>query len=317
MAAAPILILGVADLVGRVRPDGRRPEWVQRLAEAAAPFHVVSSYGLFSAMTTERPEIVIEGSDDGEEWREYGFRYKPGDVTRAPRWVAPHQPRLDWQMWFAALGYPPGWFPRFVVRLLEGSPEVLALLERNPFPARPPRFVRALLYDYKMTDLRTHRQTGQLVGAHQAGHLLSSLHVELRSPTVAGRRRSRVRSPYSESPVRSSAFRQRYPASIRNAHATTNVQEASQDLLALGRPRRSRARADPKPSAPHPTTPARRDSASGVALPKAIRPATRSARSTRPVPGAHRPATHRRTRPKLRAIAGTRNIVGLTSPDKK
>ena len=160
VAATPLVILGAADLLGRLRPDGRRPEWVQRLADAAAPFHAVSSYGLFSAMTTARPEIVLEGSDDGEDWREYEFRYKPGDVRRAPRWVAPHQPRLDWQMWFAALGYPPGWFPPLVRRLLEGSPEVLALLERNPFPTRPPRFVRALLYDYKMTDLSTRRQTG-------------------------------------------------------------------------------------------------------------------------------------------------------------
>ena len=160
LAAAPIAILGVADLVGRLRPDGRRPAWLQHVTESAAPFHVVSSYGLFSAMTTARPEIVIEGSDDGEHWREYGFRYKPGDVRRAPRWVAPHQPRLDWQMWFAALGYPPGWFRRLMRRLLEGSPEVLALFEGNPFPARPPRFVRALLYDYKVADLRTHRQTG-------------------------------------------------------------------------------------------------------------------------------------------------------------
>ena len=160
VVAAPILILGVADLASRLRPDGRSSEPMRRLAEAAAPFHVVSSYGLFSAMTTERPEIVIEGSDDGDDWREYGFRYKPGDVMRGPRWVAPHQPRLDWQMWFAALGAPPAWFPRLLARLLEGSLEVLALLERNPFPARPPRFVRALLYDYKMTDLRTRRQTG-------------------------------------------------------------------------------------------------------------------------------------------------------------
>ena len=160
VVAAPILILGVADLANRLRPDGRSSQPLRRLAEAAAPFHLVSSYGLFSAMTTERPEIVIEGSDDGEDWREYGFRYKPGDVRRAPRWVAPHQPRLDWQMWFAALGDPPGWFPRLLARLLEGSPEVLALFERNPFPARPPRFARALLYDYKMTDLRAHRQTG-------------------------------------------------------------------------------------------------------------------------------------------------------------
>jgi lipase maturation factor 1 len=160
VVAAPILILGVADLASRLRPDDGRPERLRYLVEAAAPFHVASSYGLFSAMTTERPEIVIEGSDDGDSWSEYEFRYKPGDVMRAPRWVAPHQPRLDWQMWFAALGYPPGWFPRLLACLLEGSPEVLALLERNPFPAHPPRFVRALLFDYKVTDLRAHRQTG-------------------------------------------------------------------------------------------------------------------------------------------------------------
>jgi hypothetical protein len=79
---------------------------------------------------------------------------------RAPRWVAPHQPRLDWQMWFAALGYPPAWFERVLARLLEGSPEVLALLAKNPFPDRPPRYLRALLYDYEMTDLATHRRTG-------------------------------------------------------------------------------------------------------------------------------------------------------------
>jgi lipase maturation factor 1 len=158
--AAPIFVLGVADLISRVRPEWRRPEWLERLSAAAAPFHAVSSYGLFSSMTTARPEIVIEGSDDGQDWREYGFRYKPGDVTQCPRWIAPHQPRLDWQMWFAALGYPPGWFPRLLQRLLEGSPEVLALVGHNPFPARPPRFVRALLYHYEMTDLRTHQQTG-------------------------------------------------------------------------------------------------------------------------------------------------------------
>jgi hypothetical protein len=63
-------------------------------------------------------------------------------------------------MWFAALGYPPAWFPAFVARLLEGSPDVLALLATNPFPDRPPRFLRALLYEYRMTDLETRRRTG-------------------------------------------------------------------------------------------------------------------------------------------------------------
>ena len=104
VAAAPIVILGVADPSVACGRTGAARNGCNRLAASAAPFHVVSSYGLFSAMTTARLEVVIEGSDDGDEWREYQFRYKPGDVTRAPRWVAPHQPRLDWQMWFAALG---------------------------------------------------------------------------------------------------------------------------------------------------------------------------------------------------------------------
>jgi hypothetical protein len=160
-AGAGILAtLAILDLAERLRPGLRTPRRLDRLAAAFAPVHAVSSYGLFSTMTTRRPEIVIEGSDDGERWRAYGFRYKPGDVGGPPRWVAPHQPRLDWQMWFAALRFPPAWFPRLLQRLLEGSPDVLALLGDNPFPERPPRFVRAMLYEYKIADLRSHRRTG-------------------------------------------------------------------------------------------------------------------------------------------------------------
>src|SRR5204863_892201 len=126
------------------------------------PLYLTSSYGLFAVMTTERHEIVIEGSNDGSTWREYEFRFKPGDVHRAPAWVAPHQPRLDWQMWFAALGsYRSNpWFVNFVFRLLEGSPDVLALLDRNPFPDAPPRYIRAPIYDYTFTDRQTRRATG-------------------------------------------------------------------------------------------------------------------------------------------------------------
>jgi hypothetical protein len=123
------------------------------LLSAAAPFGIVNSYGLFANMTTTRPEIVIEGSSDGIVWRAYEFRYKPGRRDRHPPWVAPYQPRLDWQMWFAALGgwRENPWILRFAVRLLEGKPEVLALLETNPFPHAPPRLVRAQLYDYRFT----------------------------------------------------------------------------------------------------------------------------------------------------------------------
>jgi lipase maturation factor 1 len=112
-----------------------------------------NSYGLFRVMTTERPEIIVEGSRDGVHWDVYEFRWKPGNVNRAPGFVAPHQPRLDWQMWFAALERVDRnpWFVNFLVRLLENSPDVVALLESNPFSGEPPRYVRATVYQYHFT----------------------------------------------------------------------------------------------------------------------------------------------------------------------
>jgi hypothetical protein len=132
------------------------PSPVAPLAIAIEPLRSVNAYGLFAVMTTERREIVIEGSADGTTWREYEFRHKPGSVDRAPAWVAPWQPRLDWQMWFAALSYYEAepWFQRLLVRLREGAPMVLALVDSNPFPDEPPRFVRARLYRYTFTDRR-------------------------------------------------------------------------------------------------------------------------------------------------------------------
>jgi predicted DCC family thiol-disulfide oxidoreductase YuxK len=88
------------------RFGGNQPVVAQAVDRLIQPLHIVSSYGLFAIMTTERNEIVIEGSNDGVGWREYEFSYKPGDVRRPPRWNIPHQPRLDWQMWFAALDDP-------------------------------------------------------------------------------------------------------------------------------------------------------------------------------------------------------------------
>src|SRR4029077_9611929 len=103
-------------------------------------------------------EIIIEGSNDGATWLPYEFKYKPGDLRRAPRWAEPFQPRLDWQMWFAALGDPRGspWFTNLMIRLLEGSPPVLRLLERNPFPQAPPRYLRAMIYNYRFANWREH-----------------------------------------------------------------------------------------------------------------------------------------------------------------
>jgi Lipase maturation factor len=132
------------------RFGGRPPEVAQAVDNLIEPLHIVSSYGLFAVMTTTRNEIVVEGSYDGAEWRDYEFWYKPGDVARRPRWNIPHQPRLDWQMWFAALDDPRylPWFSRFLERLLKNEPTVTALLEKNPFPDKPPVYVRAQFYDY-------------------------------------------------------------------------------------------------------------------------------------------------------------------------
>ena len=127
-----------------------------------ASLRTVNSYGLFAVMTTTRDEIVVEGSNDGTHWLPYEFKYKPGDLNRPPAFVEPFQPRLDWQMWFAALGtYRDNpWFGNFCVRLLQGSPPVLALLQKNPFPQHPPKFIRAELYEYHFTNPAGRRATG-------------------------------------------------------------------------------------------------------------------------------------------------------------
>jgi lipase maturation factor 1 len=147
----------------------RLPGWqlTEPIARFVAPLRLANTYGLFSVMTTTRPEIVIEGSADGVEWKAYEFRYKPGNVNRRPPWVAPHQPRLDWQMWFAALGdyETDAWFRRFCERLLEGSPDVLALMERDPFEGRPPQTVRAVMYQYRFADPARRLRSGQALPA--------------------------------------------------------------------------------------------------------------------------------------------------------
>jgi len=140
----------------------RFPESVVAAVRAVGAFRSFNGYGLFMVMTTERPEIVVEGSLDGVTWRPYEFRYKPGNLMTRPKFVEPHQPRLDWQMWFAALGGYEGnpWVRAFLQGLLEGSPAVLGLLAENPFPNGPPRYVRAVLYDYQFTNEAERRATG-------------------------------------------------------------------------------------------------------------------------------------------------------------
>jgi len=134
-----------------------------RILNWFSPFHIVNRYGIFAVMTTKRYEIVVEGSDDGVDWKEYTFRYKPSELDRRPRRVSPYQPRLDWQAWFLPFsGYDmEPWFQNFLFRLLQGSPNVVKLLRDNPFPKAPPQFIRAVAYDYVFSDYKTRRETGK------------------------------------------------------------------------------------------------------------------------------------------------------------
>jgi hypothetical protein len=161
--AAVIVVVSLVHFSAMFRlPEWTRPKPIVAFYEWISPLRSVNSYGLFAIMTTNRMEIVVEGSNDGKTWLPYEFKYKPGDVNRRPGFVAPHQPRLDWQMWFAALGtYRENpWLINFCMRLLHGSPEVLGLLARNPFPAAPPRYIRAVAYDYHFTTIAERRKTG-------------------------------------------------------------------------------------------------------------------------------------------------------------
>src|SRR6059058_3083402 len=144
------------------KPDADWPRPLVAIYSRLQPFRLINGYGLFRVMTKDRDEIVIEGSADGIDWLPYEFKWKPGDVMRTPGWCAPHQPRLDWQMWFAALGTPREnpWLGGLIVQLLQGSRDVSRLLAKNPFPREPPRYMRALFYRYRFTTLREHRQTG-------------------------------------------------------------------------------------------------------------------------------------------------------------
>ena len=140
------------------------PSWINAPMRWIGPFRSINSYGLFAVMTSTRPEIILEGSEDGRTWKEYSFKWKAGSTARPLPVVAPFQPRLDWQMWFASLGElkQNPWFSNFLVRLLQGEPSVTALLENNPFPEKPPRYLRAALFQYKFTNQETRKRTGEI-----------------------------------------------------------------------------------------------------------------------------------------------------------
>ncbi|WP_305091399.1 lipase maturation factor family protein [Prescottella sp. R16] len=139
----------------------------QKMNASFDPWHLVNTYGAFGHVTRVRREIVVEGTSDDDPsddsvWRAYEFRGKPGDVRYRPRQFAPYHLRLDWLMWFAAIdpGYATPWFGGFLARLLTGDRDTLNLLRHNPFPDRPPAWVRAREFRYRYSTRAERRRTG-------------------------------------------------------------------------------------------------------------------------------------------------------------
>ena len=173
LRAALVSLIIMLNIYFLARPflGAAMPAWANAAVSRIQPLRITNGYGLFAVMTTRRAEIEIQGSLDARNWQAYAFRYKPGDVRAPLRWAIPHQPRLDWQMWFAALSSAERtpWFGNLLVRLLNAEPTVLELLDTNPFERAPPRFVRAVFYDYRFTTPSERTATGAVWHRRQIG----------------------------------------------------------------------------------------------------------------------------------------------------
>src|SRR4051812_27645751 len=159
--AALVAILSISPVVNMLSPN-------QVMNTSFNPLQIVNTYGAFGSITRERYEIVIEGTaeaapSENTVWREYEFKGKPGNPARRPTQIAPYHLRLDWLMWFAAMG-PSGeqeWFSPLIAKLLQGDKATIGLLASDPFPNDPPRWIRARLYRYTFTTREQHAQTGR------------------------------------------------------------------------------------------------------------------------------------------------------------
>ncbi len=184
-----MFLFSSAHTASRYFPDVKFPSVIHNTLSSIRPFGIINTYGLFSVMTTTRPELIIEKSENGKDWEEILFKWKAGKEDVSPGFVQPHQPRLDWQMWFAALFFeqvdeiywqmnttkpetfqdhaalmsrlrvPSGyhWFYRFLRKLLEGSPSVMSLLEGE---TETPKYLRVWIYNYHFTNLDQKKKTG-------------------------------------------------------------------------------------------------------------------------------------------------------------
>ena len=160
LAAAQLLLSSVllAQKLGTPTPG-----WINDTTRAVRPFALASNYGPFAVMTRVRRELVIEGSADGEHWKAYHWRYKPDrDGATGLPWIIPYQPRLDWQAWFVVLGPPRAspWLNGLIRAVVEGRQPALALFANNPFPERPPQWLRMRLQQYRFSTPEERARSG-------------------------------------------------------------------------------------------------------------------------------------------------------------
>lgn len=157
--------------------------WQLKMLQQIEPLHIINPYGVFAVMTRERREIIIEGSMDGIHWEPYHTRFKPDRLDRRPAWAAPHQPRLDWQFWFAAKrDQPPAWLENCLAGLLLGSRPIQALFEEVPFAGEAPGFIRATLYQYRFTTQSERAQTGNWWNRNYIGEYVAPMSLQAAQP---------------------------------------------------------------------------------------------------------------------------------------
>lgn len=181
--------IGLGTLVLSYRPLLNLFSRQQKMNYCWNRFHLVGAYGAFGSVTKKRYEIVVEGSDDGISWKEYEFKGKPTRLDKIPRQYAPYHLRLDWMMWFLPFSVLAGeheiyvmehepWFLRLIQKLLSNDKSILKLLSVNPFPARPPRFIRCRYYHYQFTSREEKKISGNIWKRSLMGEYLPALSLE-------------------------------------------------------------------------------------------------------------------------------------------
>ncbi|MCU1399522.1 MAG: hypothetical protein JWN62_2631 [Acidimicrobiales bacterium] len=184
-----VLAIALGLVILSYRPARNLVSKRQAMNASFDALRLVNAYGAFGHITKERNELIIEGTSDeriGDDtvWRAYELRAKPGDPRRRPRQIAPYHLRLDWLMWFAAMGSPHAsrWLRPLLLRLLEDDRATFRLFRTNPFADAPPTYVRVEAYRYRFSDRATRRRTGEWWTRTHLGTYLAPVRLRQTTP---------------------------------------------------------------------------------------------------------------------------------------